>query len=141
VPALGEELGEALVAPPILVVNYRFGPFWRVRPYLGLGVSYLMTLSAEITNPVLSEVVPPTIEIPNHAGFVMQGGFDVHLFKWFYATLDFKYIAGLELEAKVKNIWVRLPQLPLYGAAHVGDNSVTVSANPLAIQFGVGMDL
>jgi outer membrane protein W len=141
VPPLGSELGEVTVAPPLLTLTYRFGPIWRVRPYLGLGISYLINLDARITNPVLTEVVTPTIEVPNALGFVMQGGFDVHLFKWFFATFDFKYIAGLDLEAKVKNVWVRLPNLPLYGAAHVGDNVVKVTVNPLVFQLGVGVDL
>ncbi len=140
VPPLGSELGEATVAPPLLTATWRFGPFWRVRPYLGLGVSYLMTLSARITNPVLTEVVTPTITIPNRFAFVLQGGFDVHLFKWFFATVDLKYLAGLDLDAKVTNLWVRLPKLPLYGVAHVGDNEVKVTVNPLVIQVGAGLD-
>lgn len=141
VPPLGEELGEVYVAPPLLTLTYRFGPFWRFRPYVGLGVSYLINLDARITNPVLTEVVTPTIEVPNRAGFVVQAGFDVHLWKWFFATFDAKYIAGLDLEAKVKNVWVRLPNLPLYGIAHVGDNSLKVTVNPFVFQLGIGVDL
>lgn len=141
VPALGPELGEAHVAPPVLTVTYRFGPFWRLKPYLGLGISYLITLDARITNPVLTEVATPTVQIPNKAGFVLQGGADFHVFKWFFVTFDFKYIAGLDLDTRVKDIWVRLPSLPLYEAARVGDNAVRVTVNPLVFQVGVGMDL
>lgn len=141
VPALGAELGEVKVLPPVLTATWRFGPFWRVRPYLGLGVSYLMTLAARITNPVLTEVATPTVEIPNRLGFVLQGGFDVHVWRWFFVTLDMKYIAGLDLTTRVKNIWVRLPKLPLYEAVHVGDNEVRVTVNPLVFQLGIGMDL
>jgi outer membrane protein W len=140
-PALGPELGEARVLPPVLTATWRFGPFWRVKPYLGLGVSYLMTLDARITNPVLTEVATPTLQIPPRAGLVLQGGADLHVWRWFFVTLDVKYIAGLDLEARVSNIWVRLPNLPLYDAVRVGDTTVKVTVNPVVFQLGLGLDL
>ncbi|MBK7862651.1 MAG: OmpW family protein [Archangiaceae bacterium] len=138
VPALGSELGEAKVLPPVLTATWRFGPLWRLQPYLGLGVSYLITLEARITNPVLTEVATPTMEVPNALGFVVQGGLDFRIWRWLYATVDLKYIAGLELTARVKNLWVRLPRLPLYEAARVGDNEVHVTVNPFVLSAGVG---
>ncbi len=139
VPALGDDLGEATVLPPVLTATWRFGPFWRFKPYLGLGFSYLMVMDARITNPVLTEVATPKLEIPNQAGFVFQGGFDVHLWRWFFLTVDLKYIAGLDLTTRVTGVWVRLPKLPLYEAVQVGDNVVHVSVNPLVFQAGIGM--
>jgi outer membrane protein W len=138
VPPLGSELGEARVLPPVFTANWRFGPFWRLQPYLGIGFSYLMTLEAHITNPVLTEVSSPTVEIPPAFGFVMQGGLDFRIWRWLFATFDVKYIAGLDLTARVKNVWVRLPNLPLYGSAPVGDNVVHLSVNPFAFTLGVG---
>jgi outer membrane protein len=138
VPALGSELGVARVLPPVLTATWRFGPLWRLQPYLGLGASYLITLEAHVTNPVLTEVATPTMEIPNKLGFVMQGGLDLQLWRWLYATIDLKYIAGLDLVARVSNLWVRLPKLPLYDAARVGDNEVHVTVNPFVFSVGVG---
>jgi outer membrane protein len=138
VPALGSELGEARVLPPVLTANWRFGPFWRLEPYLGLGVSYLVTLEAHITNRVLSEIASPQVEIPPAFGFVLQGGLDFRILKWLYARFDVKYIAGLDLTAHVKNVWVKLPGLPLYESARVGDNEVHMSVNPFAFTLGVG---
>jgi outer membrane protein W len=140
-PPLGEELGEARVLPPVLTLTWRFGPFGRFNPYAGLGFSYLMTLDARITNPILTEVSTPHLSIPNAAGFVLQAGCDVHVWERFFVSADFKYIAGLDLTAKVTDIYVRLPKLPLYDAVRVGDNEVKVTVNPLVFTLGVGMDL
>lgn len=141
VPPLGKQLGEVKVLPPVLTAVWRFLPGYRVRPHVGLGVSYLIPLEARITNPVLTEVVSPKLEVPPRAGFVLQAGGEVHLWRWFFATLDVKYIAGLDLEARVKNVWVRTPSLPLYEAVQVGDTVAKISVNPIIIQLGVGMNL
>lgn len=141
VPPLGTELGRVKVLPPVLTAVYRFFPAWRFRPYVGLGVSVLIPLEAQITNPVLTAVTQPKMEIPPKVGFVVQAGAEVRLWKWFFLTADFKYIAGFDLEAKVTNIWVRTPNLPLYEAVHVGDNIARVSVNPIVVQLGLGMDL
>jgi outer membrane protein W len=141
VAALGEELGETTVAPPVLTAVYRFLPDYRVHPYVGLGVSVLIATDARITNPVLTEVATPTLEVPPAFGFVVQAGVDVHLWKWFFATADFKFIGGLDLTARVKDVYVRLPNLPLYGAVKVGDTVSHVSVNPVVLQLGVGMNL
>jgi outer membrane protein W len=141
VPPLGSELGEVTVLPPVVTLVYRFFPAWRVRPYVGLGASLLIVMGAKITNPVISEVSQPKVEIPPKLGWVVQGGVEVRLFGSFFLTGDFKYIGGLDLTAKVSNIWVRLPKLPLYGATRVGDNIVRVSVNPIVVQLGIGMNL
>lgn len=141
VPALGEELGEVSVLPPVVTLVYRFFPGFRVRPYVGLGASLLVVMGAKITNPVLSEISPPKLEIPPKLGWVVQAGAEVRVFGPFFITGDFKYIGGFDLTAKVKDIWVRLPSLPLYGAVRVGDNVVKVSVNPIVVQLGIGMNL
>ena len=141
VPALGEELGETTALPPVLTAVYRFLPGWRVNPYVGVGFSVLIATDARITNPLLTEVSTPKLEIPPAVGYVLQGGADVHLYKWFYATADLKFIGGLDLTARVKNVYVQLPNLPLYEAVKVGDTVSSVSVNPIVFQLGVGMNL
>jgi outer membrane protein len=141
VPALGDQLGEATVLPPVVTLVYRFWPDDTVRPYLGAGLSYLVPLHAQVTNPILTEVSSPQLSIPAVFGWVVQGGFDLRFFERFVASLDIKYIGGLDVTATTKDIWVRLHKLPLYGAVHVGDNIAQISVNPLAVQAGVGMDL
>jgi outer membrane protein len=140
-PALGEELGETTVLPPVLTLVYRFLPTLPVHPYLGVGLSYLIPLSTKITNPVLTEVTQPRLQVDPKLGWVVQGGLDVQLYKWFHLTADVKYIGGLDLTATVRDIYVRLPSLPLYDAVRVGDNVAHLSVDPLVFQLGVGMNL
>jgi outer membrane protein W len=141
VPALGSELGEVTVLPPVLTATWHFLPGFVVNPSVGLGVSYLIPLSAKITNSVLTEVTQPQLELGPKLGWVLQAGADVHVWKWFFVTADVKYIGGLDLTATVRNIYVRLPGLPLFEAVRVGDNVAHVSVNPLVLQLGVGMNL
>lgn len=141
VPALGSELGEVTVLPPVVTLVYRFFPAWRVRPYLGAGASLLVVTGARITNPALSEISSPKVDIPPKLGWVVQAGAEVRVIGSFFVTGDIKYIGGLALTAKVTDIWVRLPNLPLYGPVKVGDNVVRVSVDPVVVQLGIGMNL
>lgn len=141
VPPLGEELGKIKVLPPVLTLVWRFLPEFRVRPYVGAGVSILIPMEAALTNPVLTAVGHPTLEVPVKAGFVLQAGGEVRVWKWFFVTADFKFIAGFDLEAKVKDVAVKLPGLPLFEQAKVGDTVVKMSVNPVILQLGLGMDL
>lgn len=141
VPALGTELGTAKVAPPTVTAVYRFdrrlGP---VQPYAGGGLAVLIALDAEITNPILTAVREPDFEIPPAPGLVLQGGAEARLWKRLYATLDVKFIAGMLVRGKVKNIVIETPELPLFEKAEVGTAQMNVWVNPLIIQAAVGYD-
>ena len=65
----------------------------------------------------------------------------MRLYRNFFANFDLKYVAGLDLTARVTNTYVRLPKLPLYEAVRVGDSEVRVSVNPLVLLFSLGIDL
>jgi outer membrane protein len=140
-PALGEVLGETTVLPPVVTLVYRFLPGLRFHPYLGAGVSVLFAYNARITNSILTEVGQPTVSILPRAGWVLQGGVDVRLYQRFYLSADVKFIGGLALQANVDEIFVRLPNLPLYDIVKVGSATASVVANPLVFQLGVGMNL
>jgi outer membrane protein W len=141
VPALGEELGEVKALPPVVTAVYRFFPDSIVHPYLGFGACLMIVMEAKITNPVLSEVSAPKVDIPPKVGWVGQAGVEVRLFGSFFVTADLKYIGGLDITSTVKDIWVRLPELPIYGRVKVGDNVARMSVNPVLAQFGIGMAL
>jgi outer membrane protein W len=138
VPALGTQLGVAKALPPVVTLTYRFFPKIPLRPYLGLGASYLYTYDAQITNPYLTQVSKPQLDIPGAWGFVVQGGLEIHLWSGFCLFGDFKYIAGLQTTATMKNMVVAIPGLPIYGQAAVGQGQVTVQVNPTVLQGGVG---
>lgn len=146
VPALGRDLGEVKVLPPVVTAVYRLLPRARVRPYLGAGGCLLLVLDAQITNPVIASVRSPKVEIPPALGWVVQAGTEVRFGldalpgRTFYLTADLKYVGGLDVTAKVKDIWVSLPGLPVYGAAKVGDNVVHMKIDPLITFLGLGMD-
>jgi outer membrane protein W len=147
VPALGRELGTVTVLPPVVTAVYRFFPRSWIRPYLGAGGCVLLVLDAQITNPVLASVRPPKVEVPPAFGWVAQVGSELRFGigvlpgRSFFLTADVKYIGGLEVTARVKDIWVSLPGLPVYGAAQVGDNTVHMKIDPLVTFLGVGVDL
>jgi outer membrane protein len=148
VPPLGTELGEVKTLPPIVTAVYRFFPRARLRPYLGAGACALFVLDAKITNVVMTAVRPPKVSIPTRFGWVAQAGADVRFgldALWpgrsFYLTADVKYVGGLDTTTTVRDIWVELPDLPLYGAAKVGDAVARLSVDPLVTFLGVGMDL
>ncbi len=140
-PPLGDELGETQVLPPVVTLVYRFLPNFRVRPYVGAGVSVLFAYNARITNPILTEVSSPNVSIAPRAGWVLQGGAEVQLYQRFFLSADVKFIGGLALQAKVSEIYVRLPNLPLYDIVKVGSATASAVANPLVFQLGVGMNL
>lgn len=140
VQALGTDLGEATVLPPVLTAVYRFLPQLPIRPYIGVGVNLMVVMSARITNPILAPGAPK-VSIPPKVGWVAQAGVDARLYGPFFLTADFKYIGGLDITTKVSDLWVRLPSLPLYGATKVGDNIVRMSIDPIVVQVGVGMNL
>jgi outer membrane protein len=138
VVALGANLGQTKVLPPILTLTYRFLPNFVIRPYVGAGASVLISYDTQITNPVLTAVHPVSLNLPPKAGFVVQGGVDVKLWKQLFLTVDAKYIAGMSLDVTMTNLDVQVPRLPLYGQVHVGDATVHVNLNPVVLQAGLG---
>ena len=140
VEPLGAEFGESKVLPPVVTVVYRFMMDKPLRPYVGGGMSYMITYDSEVTNPVLTAVGEPELEIDDVFGFVVQGGVEYNFYKDWWVNFDVKFIGGLEAEATVKGIWVETPALPTYSPAEVGDASVNVTVDPWVYHIGVGFD-
>lgn len=139
VPPLGPELGTTKALPPTLTAVYRHNLTTTMRPYVGAGLSYLYTYDSKITNPVLTEVVPPKLDIANGWSGVLQAGLDVRLSR-FTLTADVKYMTGFDIRAKVSDIYVRSSAVPLYESVYVGDATLNVHASPLVVQVGAGLD-
>ncbi len=139
VPALGSDLGEADAAPPIITAVYRFfkGP---VQPYVGTGISVLVTYNARATNPLLTEAGEPTFTIDPAPGLVLQTGVDLKLWRSVVARLDVKYIALMKARATVEHVKVATPEIPLLEKAEVGKAWTSMWVNPLIVQLGVGID-
>jgi len=137
IPPLGEELGSIKALPPVITSVYRFN-LWHLRPYLGVGFAYLFTYDHKITNSVLTAITTPELEVENPFGFVGQLGLDINFYKNWFFNIDVKYIDGLDLKAKVKGIYIAVPDLPLYSMTRVGDARVDVSVDPWIYQIGIG---
>ena len=140
VQPLGEDLGTAKAAPPTVTMTYNLMPNSRVQPYLGAGVAVLFAYNEKVTNPMLTEVSQPEMNIAPAPGLVFQGGLEAKLFGRVYARLDVKFIALMMARAEVKHVQVRTPELPLFDTVEVGTAKMNVWVNPLIIQAGLGTD-
>lgn len=138
VPAFGSELGTTKVLPPIVTAVYRFPLHARVRPYGGLGLSYVIPYDTKITNAVLTEVSQPSVDISPDLAWVVQAGVDIQLWRQMYFTLDAKFVGGLDLVAEMNNLELTVPALPIYGTVSAGTGTAEVTVNPLVVQAGVG---
>jgi outer membrane protein W len=118
---------------------YRARRGHRVRPYVGVGVSYFHAYDATITNPILTEVATPHLAIDDAVSAVGQLGLDVRVAGRVHATLDVK-ASGYAIAARVDNIHVRTPAFPLYESVHVGAVSVDVVARPVLVTAGAGVN-
>ncbi len=141
VPAVGAELGRAKALPPIVTGVYRFDPWkQRLRPYLGAGLAYMHIYDAEISNPVLTEVSVPALDVSDGIGAVLQAGLETTIHGRYFAALDVKAIVGMSMEARVRDIYIRTPELPLFEMAHAGDATVDIGMTPIIISAGVGAE-
>ena len=139
VPPLGEDLGEAKAAPPLVTVVYDLTR-GKVRPYAGAGAAVLFAYDGKLTNPVLTEVSQPEMKISPAPGLVLQGGIEARLHQRIYARFDAKFIAFMLARARVEHVQVRAPELPLFDTVEVGTAKMSVWVNPLILQLAVGTD-
>ena len=139
IPPLGSELGEADAAPPDLTVVYRTPHLGPITPYLGTGIAVLFTYNAHATNRVLTEVARPTFTVDPAAGWVLQSGIDIALWR-LRLRAELRYVAFRRAHATVSNIEVRTPDLPLLETAKVGTATMDLWLNPLILMVGVGVD-
>jgi outer membrane protein W len=140
VPPLEEEFGETKALPPVVTLVYRFNMEKAWRPYVGAGLAYMISYDSKVTNPVLTELSQPKLEIDDAFGFAFQGGIEYNFLNDWWINADVKYIAGLETTATVSDIWVTTPALPTYEVARVGDASIDVEVNPWVYHIGIGFD-
>jgi outer membrane protein W len=138
IPALGPELGTTKALPPVVTALYRARRGKALRPYVGVGASYLHTYDSQITNPILNEVAPPRLSIDDAFSAVGQLGLDVHLGGRFWATADVKAMSGFSTTARVENIVFKTPAFPLYESVYVGNVSVDVVVRPVIFMLGAG---
>jgi len=140
VPPLGEEIGEAKAAPPLVTAVYQLPHLGPLKPYAGAGLSVLFAYGAKVTNPILTQVAQPNFDVSPAPGLVLQTGAEVQLWSSVYARLDVKFIALMLAQATVSHIQVKTPQLPLFDTVEVGTAKTSLWVNPLIASLGIGAD-
>ena len=133
---LGSQLGEAKAFPPMVTAIFRLPALGPIRFYVGGGASVLFVRDARITNPVLTEVATPTLEVTPAVGVVGQIGVDIRLFKRFSARIDVKELWFQSSEATISNIRVHTT-IPLLETVDVGSAKSELRANPIIVQAGI----
>ncbi len=137
IPPLGSELGEVKSTPPMVTAIFRLPALGPLRFYVGGGASVLFVRDAKITNPVLTQVATPKLEVTPAFGAVGQIGVDIHLFDRFSARLDIKELWFQPSHATISNI--RVPTtIPLLETVDVGSATSVLQANPIVVQAGIG---
>ena len=113
-----KDLGETMIFPPILSLQYHFDGVRGIKPYVGAGVQFIHFFDTE------SEI-GGSLDIDSAFGFSLQGGVDVELGGGWYAGADVRY-TWLETEATFTNVPglgrldTDLDLDPLLVSAHVG---------------------
>ena len=112
------DLGETMIFPPILSLQYHFDGVRGIKPYVGAGVQFIHFFDTE------SEI-GGSLDIDSAFGFSLQAGLDFELGRGWYAGADVRY-TWLDSEATFTNV----PGLgtlttdfdldPLLVSAHVG---------------------
>jgi outer membrane protein W len=136
IPPLGEQLGEAKAFPPMVTALFRLPALGPARFYVGGGASVLFITGARITNPVLTEVATPRLDVTPAMGLVGQIGVDVQISRRFSARIDVKEMWFQSSEATISNIRVHTT-IPLLETVDVGSAKSELRANPIIVQAGV----
>lgn len=89
-------VGETDQLPPTLSLQYHFGPFGRIQPYVGAGVNYTIFFN-EDTKGALNGT---TLNLDDSVGLAGQVGFDWHFGNNWLANLDVRYIS-IETDAQL----------------------------------------
>jgi outer membrane protein len=118
--ALGlNDLGETMIFPPILSLQYHFDGMRGIKPYVGAGVQFIHFFDTH------SEI-GGDLDIDSAWGFSLQGGVDVELGGGWYAGADVRY-TWLDSTATFTNALGGVPHIetdfdldPLLVSAHVG---------------------
>lgn len=139
IPALGHDLAEATVAPPLITAIFRPLQRDRISLLVGAGASMLFVFDERVTNPVLTEVSTPELSISHAFGAVLQAGVEARLWRRVIARIDAKYIAYRASHATIEHIEVRT-DLPLLPTVEVGSASMDLSVRPVIVQAGIGAD-
>lgn len=120
--ALGT-VGEVMVLPPTLTLQYHFAPGAEFAPYVGLGVNYTLFYDEETSDSLDDAIGATSLSLDESFGIAGQVGVDIALKDDWVANIDLKYIQ-IETEATLDTGGVI--------------NTVDVDINPFVFGIGIG---
>ncbi len=107
-------LGEVIVVPPTVTLQYRFLPDCPVQPYVGAGINYTFLKATDAPQQF-------DVSYDNSLGYALQIGADFMMSENWLFNLDLKYI-GSSADASING----------------GDITADVDFNPVIIGAGIG---
>ncbi len=110
----GADLGDVMLLPPTLTVQYHFTNFGKFKPYVGAGVNYTIFYNADGANGL-------DVDYDNNFGAAAQIGMDYELNDVWSLNLD------------VKRLWLNT-DATINGGAIKGD----VDVDPWIVGVGIG---
>lgn len=109
------DLGDALVVPPTLTLQYRILDEGSFQPYIGAGINYTLLKSSDSRQDL-------RVTYRDSFGYALQFGADYMITKNFLVNLDAKYIATR-------------PQAVING----GEVTADIDLNPIIVGAGIGI--
>ncbi len=82
------DIAETDHLPPTLSLQYHFGPFGRIQPYVGAGVNYTIFFNEDTKGAANGT----TLNLEDSVGLAVQGGFDWHFGNNWLVNADFRWI-------------------------------------------------
>jgi len=110
--------------PPTLTLQYHFLPDNNIRPYVGMGVSYVHPFEEKVTGGLAAPGA--RVKVEDSLGFALQAGVDIDVYKDWFVNFDIKYI-DLETTGNFRRTAVGNVR-----------NTVDVSVDPLVYGIGIG---
>ncbi len=92
----GLGVGDFLIIPPHLMLQYHFQLTDTIKPYVGAGVNYSIIFNEDANAPFTG------LEIDNGWGFSLQAGVDIKIRDQWYFNIDVKK-TWMNVDAKVNN--------------------------------------
>lgn len=90
-------LGETMILPPTLTLQYHFTPDNQFSPYVGAGVNYTLPYSEDAAGGTVTD-----LEADGAFGWALQAGFDYWLNENWGLNLDVKKV-WVEVDASINN--------------------------------------
>lgn len=120
--ALGK-VGDTMVLPPTLTLQYHFQPEAKWRPYVGVGVNYTLFYDEDSSSALNDAIGDTSISLDDSFGFAVQAGMDIDINENWFVNADVKWI-NIETEAELNTGGLI--------------NTVDVDINPIVAGIGIG---